>query len=353
MARSLVTGGAGFIGSHLVDELLRRGDDVVVLDDLSGSTDEWVAPGALLVTGSVADERLIGSLFTEHRFDRVFHFAAFTAEVVSGAVKRHNYETNVLGSVILINAAVRAGVQYFSFASTVGVYGHGRVPMRESDQPAPADSYAIGKLTVERELEITMRDQGLPYTAWRLHNVYGERQNMCDPYRNAVAIFINQILRGDPITLYGTGEQVRAFTYVHDIVPAIAAAAERPAAWGHSLNIGSSVTCSVRDLVEHIRSAMGAPGHEVLHLPARSEVDVAYPDNARARDVVGPWPETRLADGLERTAAWARERGPAELSASFELELADAQLPEWVCEVRSRVGRKSADVQYVLGLPPQ
>ncbi|NUP14879.1 MAG: NAD-dependent epimerase/dehydratase family protein [Streptomyces sp.] len=337
MAHCLVTGGAGFIGSHVAEALLSRGHRVSVLDDLSGGSAERVPDGAELFTGSVTDVELVDKLFAEQRFDHVFHFAAFAAEAISHSVKSLNYGTNVMGSVNLVNAALRTGVSFFCFASSVAVYGHGETPMRESSIPVPADSYGNAKLTVERELETTMRTQGLPFTAFRMHNVYGEWQNMRDPYRNAVAIFFNQILRGEPISVYGDGGQVRAFSYVKDIVDVIVRAPENEQAWGRAFNVGSSRTNTVLELAQAVRQAAGVPGHPIAHLPARDEVMVAYTATDEAREVFGDWADTPLADGLARTAAWAASVGPAELRSSFEIEIGGERVPEWAQCVADRL----------------
>ena len=337
MARYLVTGGAGFIGSHLAQALLAAGDRVVVLDDLSGGSRDKVPDGAELVVGSVSDEAVVAALFDAPCFDGVFHLAAFAAEGISHAVKSLNYTSNVLGSINLINGALRSGVGFFGFASSVAVYGRGRTPMKEDDLPIPVDSYGNSKLAVERELAITMRLQGLPYCVLRMHNVYGERQNMRDPYRNAVAIFLNQIMRDEPLTIYGDGGQVRAFTYVGDIVGAFLSAATRPEAWGHVFNVGSMSPVTVRDLAAGVCSAMGVPGHPVVHLPCRDEVRVAYTDSSRARTVLGDWPETRLTDGLARTAAWARAQGPVELATCVRLEVPHGDGSAWVGWIKDRL----------------
>jgi UDP-glucose 4-epimerase len=337
MPKHLVTGGAGFIGSHLTAALLDRGDDVVVLDDLSGGSRTRVPRGVELVVMSAADEAAVSRLFKSHRFDGVFHLAAFAAEGISHAVKSLNYTANVIGSVNIINAALRANVDFIGYASSVAVYGHGRTPMREADVPTPADSYGNAKLAVERELAITMRMQGLPYFAFRMHNVYGEWQNMRDPYRNAVAIFLNQILRGEPITVYGDGGQIRAFTYVGDIVGTFLAAADQPTSWGQVYNVGSSTTSTVLKLAELVRSTMDAPEHPITHLPARDEVRVAYTDSSHARSVLGPWPETTLTEGIARTAAWARDQGPAELASTVRIEVPQPQRADWVGWVTARL----------------
>ena len=337
MTRYLVTGGAGFIGSHLTDALLERGDDVVVLDDLSGGTKNRVRDDGVLIAGSVADPATVAEVFDSYRFDGVFHLAAFAAEGISHAVKSLNYTSNIIGSVNLINAALNHGVGFFGFSSSVAVYGEGRTPMREDDVPHPVDSYGNAKLAVERELAITMRLQGLPFFAMRMHNVYGEWQNMRDPYRNAVAIFLNQILRGEPITVYGDGLQVRAFTYVGDIVGTLLAAADTPDAWGQVYNVGSATTSTILELAHTVRDAMGVPDHPIKHLPQRDEVRVAYTDSSRARQTFGSWSETSLADGVARTAAWAREVGPVELATSVELEVPHSHPEDWVSWIKGRL----------------
>lgn len=337
MARYLVTGGAGFIGSHLAGALVARGDAVVVFDDLSGGTPGRVPAGADLFVGAVDDDDAVRRVFDSYAFDGVFHLAAFAAEGISHAVKRVNYSANVMGSVNLINAALRARVGFFGYSSSVAVYGHGRAPMCESDVPEPADSYGNAKLAVERELAITMRMQGLPYFALRMHNVYGEWQNMRDPYRNAVAIFLNQIMRGEPVTVYGDGQQVRAFTYVGDIVGTFLAAADRPEAWGNVLNVGSQTRYTVLALARLACHAMDVPGHPVIHLPARDEVRTAYTDSSRARALLGEWPETTLADGVARTAAWARTQGPAELATALDLEVPEGDGADWVAWISRRL----------------
>jgi UDP-glucose 4-epimerase len=333
----LVTGGAGFIGSHLAESLIARGDEVVVLDNLDGGSRANLPESVKFVLGSVTDRAVVADVFASYRFGSVFHLAAFAAEGISHAVKHHNYTVNLLGSINLINQALAAKVRVFGFASSVAVYGHGHVPMREDETPIPADSYGNAKLAVERELAVTMQLQGLPYFALRMHNVYGERQNMSDPYRNAVAIFLNQIMRGEPISVYGDGQQIRAFTYVKDIVGTFLAAADRPDAWGKSFNVGGTETSTVLTLASQVRTAMGTPEHQILHLPTREEVRAAYTDTSLARRILGDWTDTPLAEGLGRTARWAQGHGPVAPTSTLNLESADAAQAGWLSWAAGRV----------------
>jgi UDP-glucose 4-epimerase len=342
MARHLVTGGAGFIGSHLAETLVARGDEVIVLDDLSGGVSTRVPDAAELIVGSITDAGTVADVFKSYQFDGIFHLAAFAAEGISHAVKRLNYMSNMVGTVNLVNEALTHGVRFFGYASSVAVYGSGQTPMRETDVPTPADSYGNAKLAVERELEITMRMQGLPFFALRMHNVYGEWQNMRDPYRNAVAIFLNQIMRNEPISVYGDGGQVRAFTYVRDIVGTFLLAADNPEAWGRVYNVGSSTTATVLELAETVRAAMGQPDHPIKHLPTRHEVRVAYTDSSRARQFFGDWQDTKLVDGVAVTAAWAKEQGPAELATQVELEVPHTDASDWVEWINDRLANRTS-----------
>jgi len=188
MPVSLVTGGAGFIGSHVADHLLRWGHEVVVLDDLSGGFVENVPAEANFVKGSILDESVIERLFSKCAFHNVYHLAAYAAEGLSHFIKRFNYRNNLIGSVNLINSAVNYGVKCFVFTSSIAVYGTGQSPMTEEMTPVPEDSYGIAKLAVEQELRVSHEMFGLDFIIFRPHNVYGERQNIGDRYRNVVGI---------------------------------------------------------------------------------------------------------------------------------------------------------------------
>ncbi|HVO28320.1 MAG TPA: NAD-dependent epimerase/dehydratase family protein [Candidatus Margulisiibacteriota bacterium] len=309
MPKSLVTGGAGFIGSHVAEHLLGQGHRVTVVDDLSGGFEDNVAPGVELVTGSINDVDLVERLFSERRFDYVFHLAAYAAEGLSHFVKRFNYTNNLIGSVNLINASISRNVKCFIFASSIAVYGTSpRLPLDETTSPCPADPYGIAKLAVEQELRVSQTMFGLNYVVFRLHNVYGERQNIADKYRNVVGIFMNQVLQGKPMTIFGDGRQTRAFTYVADVVPVIAAAGEVAAAQNQVFNLGADAPCSLEDLARAVARAMGvAP--QMVHLPPRNEVVHAYSSHHRVREVFGAPPLHALEEGLERMARWVKRHG--------------------------------------------
>src|SRR5580692_11540570 len=238
-SKVLVTGVAGFIGSHVAVHLLKQGHFVVGLDDLSGGFEDHVPHGTHFVRGSITDDALINRLFAEHQFEHVFHLAAYAAEGLSHFIKRFNYTNNLLGSVNLINAAVNQGVKLFVFTSSIAVYGRNQLPMHEDLAPQPEDPYGIAKYAVELDLRESHEMFGLNYAVFRPHNVYGEHQNLGDPYRNVIGIFMNALMQGRPLSLFGDGTQTRAFSYIDDVAPVIAGIYDRPEAWNQVFNVGA------------------------------------------------------------------------------------------------------------------
>lgn len=309
MAKILVTGGAGFIGSHVSEALVNRGHNVVVLDDLSGGFIDNVVDGARFIEGSIDDVALVEELFEREAFDYVYHLAAYAAEGLSHFIKRFNYQNNLIGSVNLINAAINTGVKCFVFTSSIAVYGASpELPMTEETPAHPEDSYGIAKLAVEQELATCKEMFDLDYIIFRPHNVYGERQNIGDKYRNVVGIFMNQILQGKRMTVFGDGEQTRAFSYIGDMAPIMAEAINTPAAYNEIFNIGADQPYTINELAAAVSAAMGVEA-QVVHLPARNEVTHAYSSHEKVRRVFGERPLHSLEEGLARMAEWVKAHG--------------------------------------------
>ena len=325
---SLVTGGAGFMGSHVTDHLLAMGHDVVVLDDLSGGFRENVPAEAAFVKGSILDHELVDRLFKRHGFDYVYHLAAYAAEGLSHFIKRFNYNNNLIGSVNLVNAAINHNVKCFVFTSSIAVYGAGQSPMSEAMIPLPEDSYGISKLAVEQELRVTHEMFGMDYVVFRPHNVYGERQNIGDRYRNVVGIFMNQLLRGEPMTIFGDGLQQRAFTHIDDVAPVIAASVDFSAARNQIFNVGADIPHTVNERAEVVAEAMGKPC-QVNHLDPRNEVKIAFSDHSKAEQAFGKRTKTPLRDGVRAMAAWVREHGARESCVFEGIEVARNMPPSW------------------------
>lgn len=323
--KSLVTGGAGFIGAHVVRELLAQGHQVVALDDLSGGFIDNLPvnnPNFIFQQGSILDVECLEDLFTKYKFDYVYHFAAYAAEGLSHFIKRYNYQNNLIGSINLINLSVIHKVKCFVFTSSIAVYGALPPPVTEAHTPIPEDPYGIAKYAVELELEVTHKMFGLPYIIFRPHNVFGEYQNIGDRYRNVVGIFMNQLMAGQPLTIFGDGNQTRAFSYIADLAPTLANCVNVPQAYNEIFNIGADVPYSVNQLAQAVMQAMELQA-EVIHLPARQETVHAYADHTKAHKTFGVPNQTDLLTGLSRMAKWAKQVGARKSSIFANIEITE------------------------------
>jgi UDP-glucose 4-epimerase len=328
MVSSLVTGGAGFLGSHVARECLALGQEVVVVDDLSGGYLDNVPSGATFVEGDVSSPGFVKELFGGHEFDYVYHLAAYAAEGLSHFIRVFNYTNNVIGSMNLVNASVEHEVDCIVFTSSIAVYGAAATPMTESTVPQPEDPYGIAKYAVELDLAAAHRMFGLDSVVFRPHNVYGEGQNIADPYRNVLGIFMNQIMHGQPLSVFGDGEQTRAFSHVDDVAPIIARSVGVPAARNQVFNIGADEAVSVNRLAAVVCEAFGVEP-AVTHLPARKEVVHAFSSHDRVREVFGVSAGVGLEAGVQRMVDWARGVGPRPPVRFDHLELTKNLPPSW------------------------
>ncbi len=316
------------MGAHIAEHLLKMGHEVVVLDDLSGGFVENVPSGATFAEGSILDRKLIQSLFEDNQFDYIFHLAAYAAEGLSHFIKHFNYQNNLIGSVNLVNAAINFEVKRFIFTSSIAVYGAGQLPMTEEMTPAPEDSYGVAKYAVEMELKASHDMFGLDYVIFRPHNVYGEKQNIGDKYRNVVGIFMNQILLGQPMTIFGDGEQTRAFSYIDDVALVIAQAAELDEAANQIFNVGADKPYSVNDLADAVAKAMGSE-KDFVHLDARNEVVHAFSDHSKVERVFSYKPEIDLEEGIRRMADWVKKHGTRKSKEFDNVEILKGLPPSW------------------------
>jgi len=323
---SLVTGGAGFIGSHLVNHLLKQGHKVIVLDDLSGGDKENVNSAAHFYEGSILDVNLINTLFEEYKFSYVYHLAAYAAEGLSHFIRNFNYQNNLIGSINLINASINHKIKCFVFTSSIAVYGTNTLPLIEIQTPQPEDPYGIAKYAVELDLINAQKMFGLDYIIFRPHNVYGKHQNIGDKYRNVVGIFMNQILKKKPLTIFGDGEQTRAFTHIDDVAPYIANSVNIPKARNSIFNIGSDAVYSVKELAVAVSHAMQSELN-IKQLEKREEVIHAYANHKKFETVFNPQQKVSLETGLSEMAKWVKIHG-ARFSAAFKNIEITKKLPE-------------------------
>ena len=320
--RALVTGAAGFIGSHVTDECLALGLDVVATDDLSGGFRENVPAGATWVQGDLRDADFVKSLWHGARFDHVYHLGAYAAEGLSHFIRAYNYRTNLEASVNLINQSVLHDCERFVFTSSIAVYGRGQVPMTEDMTPLPEDPYGISKYAVELDLAAAHEMFGLPYTVFRPHNVYGERQNIADRYRNVIGIFLNNVLRGQSMPVFGDGLQTRAFSHIVDVAPIIARTPLVADSASEVYNIGADTPYTILELASEVADACGVE-LVVEHLPARNEVVHAFSDHSKVRRDFDPPEPLDLRTGIRRMTEWVHEHGsrePIEFRGEIEVE---------------------------------
>lgn len=326
----LVTGGAGFIGSHIVDHLLAMEYGVSVIDDLSGGYREHINLKAAFYPIDICDTIAIDKLFEHSEFDYVFHCAAAAPDNLSHFTRLHNYKANVLGSVNLINAAIRARIKRFVFLSSMAVYGAQDPPFREDISPPQPDSpHGIAKVAVEADLKAARALFGLDFTIFRLHNVYGERVDLNNPYHNVVGIFMKQILEKKAVTIFGDGRQSRAFTYIDDVAPLIAHSVESASARNEIFNLGADRTTTVSLLAEMVAKSLNLKVWDIVHLPTRFEPKHAYCSHAKANRLLNRPQPLALGEGLANMAAWARTFDLTVQTRRSEIEINDKLPQKW------------------------
>jgi UDP-glucose 4-epimerase len=309
----LVTGATGFIGTHIATYCAETlGMEVVGVDDMSGGFDYNLHPSWTFVKGDLRDPAFVKKLFKEHGpFNYVYHIAAYAAEGLSHFIRRYNYQTNLLASINVLNEAVKGApvTTHYIFTSSIAVYGTGRTPLSEDMVPQPEDPYGVSKFAMELDLKAAHEMFGINFVVFRPHNVYGPGQNIADRYRNVIGIFMRQIMEGQPMTIFGDGGQTRAFSYIDDVAPQIAMSPLIEGARNQVFNVGADQPYTLLQLAQAVRVAMGAPTHEIRHLPPRNEVLHAHSDHTKLRCVFGiKTPPVSLESGLKSMATWVLEQ---------------------------------------------
>lgn len=301
MRSILVTGGAGFIGSHLVDALVGVGHQVVIIDDLSSGSKNNINKNATFIEGDITDAHVVEKLFTTHGpFDTIFHLAAQKSVTASVRDPKHDANSNIIGSLTLLEAARANGTKRIIFSSTGGaLYGDGVVlPTPEDARIEPLSPYGIAKYSIENYLRF-YQSLGLQTQILRYSNVYGPRQ---DPHGEAgvVAIFCQKIIAGDDMTIFGDGTQTRDFIYVDDVVAAncAALASETSGTW----NIGTGKETSVNDIAHGLIKNNASSTSKITYAPPRlGELKRSCLDVKKARKELKWEPRVTLADGLRNT----------------------------------------------------
>ena len=296
--KALVTGGAGFIGSHVVDALIAGGHEVVVIDDLSSGKKENISPRAVFVEKSITSD--LGNLFSEYKFNAVFHLAAIASVQYSIKEPAHTHDTHVQGTLNLLEYCRKHNVKRFVFSSSSAVYGDQKeFPLHEGMTPNPMSPYALHKLIGEYYCKLYYFLYGLETISLIYSNVYGARQNPSGDYAGLIPKFLSLMREGKTPTIFGDGEQTRDFIHVSDVVAANLAAAltNDKKCFGEFFNIGSGNQISVNDVFKAIKEIIGS-SIEPIYGGAVIEPKHTRADITKARDLLGWQPKTPFEEGL-------------------------------------------------------
>jgi len=325
--RILVTGAAGFIGSHVAAGLVEQGHEVVATDDLSGGFKRNVPAGARFDQIDLRDPEAAERVVADSAPDILCHLAANAREGASQFQPRDVCGRNLMAYVNVLVPAVRRGLQKVVLFSSMAVYGEQTPPFSEEMPRQPVDVYGINKASMEGITEVLAEVHEFEYTILRPHNVFGERQSLRDRYRNVVAIFMNRIMRGEPLYIYGDGEQRRAYSYIGDSLPAFLQACEPGERLnGQIINVGGKEDISVNELARLVAAEFEAEP-EVTYLPDRPrEVKHAYSTWQKSEQLLGYEEPYGLREGVRTMTQWARDLGPQPWSEET-LELPSKKAP--------------------------
>ena len=306
--QAIVTGGAGFIGSHLADALLADGWTVLVIDNLSTGSRENIPREADFLDVDISQDNFLTKM-PDTRFDAIFHLAGQSSGEISFADPQYDAKANILGTLLLLEWCRATGTDRMIYASTMGVYGNVPSPVREDAPLAPLSLYGTGRLANEHYLRI-YRDMGVNSTALRLFNVYGPRQNMANLRQGMVSIFMSFVANGEPILVKGSKDRYRDIVYVDDVVRAFVASEAREESAGETLNVATGRKTHVHELLDCLVEVFGhAPGAYPITYAGNTPGDQfgIYADIARIQSVLEWTPEVTLKDGLSRMRQWLTE----------------------------------------------
>jgi UDP-glucose 4-epimerase len=322
----LVTGNAGFMGSHLAEALVKQGHEVWGMDDLSGGFKRNVHNDGQQFYKDISDKDVY-DMVSSLKPDVLYHLAADATEGRSQFTPISATRRNLMGYMNVLTGAIDGGVKKVILTSSMSVYGDQTPPFSEDMERKPADVYAVNKTAMERATEILSSVHEFDYTIIRPHNVFGERQNIRDPYRNVVGIFMNRIMRGLPPIIYGDGKQTRAFTHIDNFTPYIIQCMTNENTNGEIINIGPIEEYTINHLAETVLESFGSD-LKPIHYPDRPlEVKHAYCTADKAERLLGYKTTTSFETGIKRMAEWAKELGPQELIYQ-DLEIVNDKTPK-------------------------
>lgn len=329
----LITGIAGLLGSRLADWIIENTNHSVVgIDDLSGGYKENINSKAKFYKLNLIDLECLEDIFKKENPDIVFHFAAYAAEGLSPFIRKYNYENNLIASTNLITCSIKHDVNRFIFASSMSVYGNKyEPPFHEDLQQSPIDPYAVAKYGVEMDLKIAYEQHGLKYTIVRPHNFYGQNQNIWDKYRNVLGIWMYQIMNGMQPTIFGDGEQVRAFSYVDDSIIPFWNASQRDECIDEIINLGGIKEYTINEACHTLIKVTGTD-LKPKYLEGRHEAKHAWSTWEKSVELLDFDHKIDLEEGLTKMWEWAKTQPMRERFFWGEYELDKGIYEFWKTE---------------------
>lgn len=330
----LVTGSAGFIGSHIYDQLFAAGHEVYGLDDLSGGFMRNVSQKKFFTKLNLCDRAKTAKFISDLKPDTIFHLAADATEGRSQFTPFSAIDRNIVAYTNLLVPAIKHGLKKMILTSSMSVYGKQQTPFNESMIPQPEDIYGISKAAMEQKTRVMSQVYGFKYTIIRPHNVYGPRQNLSDPYRNVVGIFINRLMQGKNFYIYGNGKQKRAFSHISDVAPAMVKAAFSKSCEGKILNLGSDTPLTLNQLGSAVLGEFfgtNKVSQKLLpeKMPARpQEVKYAFCSHEVAKKLIGFKDKVSIRDGIREMISWAKSLGPQQFTYLASIDLEHPSTPE-------------------------
>ncbi len=304
----LITGVAGLLGSRLADWIAETKPEIKIIgvDDLSGGYKEHVNSNVEFYQINI-NEDAFKEIFEIHNIDYVFHFAAYAAEGLSPFIRKYNYENNLLATAQVINECIKHNVKRLVFTSTLAVYGHGNYGIFDESQiPKPIDPYGVAKYACEMDIKVAGEQHGLDWCIIRPHNFYGIKQNIWDKYRNVLGIWMYQHLNGEPMTIFGDGEQKRAFSYIDDCLESLWKSSQQENCSKEIINLGGTKYYTINEANKVLREVI--KDGEVVYKEKRHEVKNAHPTYQKSIDLLGFSDKTTLYDGLSQMWEWAKKQ---------------------------------------------
>lgn len=304
----LITGVAGLLGSKLADWIIENKKEytVIGIDNLFGGYIENINKEVIFFNRDLSKDD-ISDIFKKYNIDYVFHFAAYAAEGLSPFMRKFNWYNNSVSTANIINECIENDIKRLIYTSSMSIYGHGDMKLNrfdENDIPCPIDPYGISKYACEMDIRVAGEQHGLDWCIIRPHNIYGEKQNIWDKYRNVLGIWMYQALNNLPMTIYGDGEQTRAFTYIDDNLEPLWNAAVFPNASKEIINLGGIKEYTINEAVHILEEITGY--HDIVYKESRHEVKWAVPTYQKSIDILKFEHKTDLKEGLEKMWNWAK-----------------------------------------------